>query len=84
MAEGEQTGHNHTLFSDLLPFTIFTDNETNQSFIEVPEGTNVSHQEHNKFEEPLMPGIFKIEIVREYDTFQKENRKVLDLKKYIF
>ena len=78
LAEGEQTGHSHVLFSDLLNFMVFTDEVTNQSFVEVPDGTNVTHQEHNQFEETILPGMYKIEIVREYDHFTEETRRVID------
>ena len=78
LAEGEQTGHNHTLISALMPFTIFENENTGDVFVELTQPANVKHQEHLPFEDEVFPGIYKIEIINEYDHFLEETRKVLD------
>lgn len=74
LAEGEQTGHNHLLLSPLSPVSVYENN--GEVFVEVLKPSKVIHQEHN--EQEINPGIYKIEIINEYNHFEEETHKVLD------
>jgi len=71
LAEGEVTGHAHVISDDIEMYekngTLFIRNKK-----EVP----VKHEEHNTVTVPA--GEWEIRIVREYDPFEEEARKVAD------
>lgn len=74
LQEGETTGHAHRLSGD--GFTIFQEPTTKQRFLRVVKTTPLTHEEHKEFDIP--PGDYVIDIVREYDHFEEETRRVLD------
>ena len=73
LAEGEQTGHHHSIVSGIGQLIMFN----NIMHLEVKSETALlRHQEHNEI---LIPqGIYRIGIVREYDPFEEEIRRVQD------
>ena len=75
LAEGEATGHAHTI--DRLDLCeMFQDSANNLWLSVTGEGVVVHHQEHKAVEIPK--GKYKIGIVREVDPFAEEIRKVTD------
>lgn len=74
LAEGELTGHSHMLVSPLSPINIYEKN--GETWIEVLTPSDLNHQEHDL--EKIDPGIYKIEIVKEYDYFEERARRVVD------
>ena len=84
LAEGESTGHFHSLCSKEQAFgryekvqglTYYKDEKGN-SYVHVEQELDLLHQEHNKIS--VAPGIYEIGIVREYDHFAEEARNVVD------
>ncbi len=79
LAEGEQTGHKHVLNALSSPVKVYeADNEV---FVEIFSQAEIIHQEHKKIKQygdHYLPGLYKIEIVREYDHLTEETRRVLD------
>lgn len=73
--EGEATGHAHRLYGD--GFTIFEDPHTKQrNYLRLLKETPIRHEEHKEI--LLPPGDYRIGIVREYDHFQEEAKRVID------
>lgn len=73
LAEGEVTGHSHTL--DKECGTLFRDN-LNQLWLETNKTTTIKHQEHKPVTIPK--GKYKIGIVQEIDPFLEEIQSVRD------
>lgn len=73
LAEGEQTGHNHVLNS-LLNMSIYKQGD--ETKIKTQEKSTIVHQEHNPF--TILPDLYKIEIVKEYDSDKERARQVRD------
>jgi len=73
LAEGEATGHAHTLEA-LETCQMFSDGASLFLSIAVPQ--KVRHEEHKEVELPA--GKYRIGIVREVDPFADEIRKVQD------
>ena len=71
VAEGETTGHKHSLkgSAQVLEYA-------GERYIQVLEPAQITHQEHKPIE--LNPGVYKIEIEKEYSWFTEEIRKVRD------
>lgn len=73
LAEGEATGHSHQ--SDMNSELIQLDND--DIYLNVfGERSIISHQEHKEIE--VLNGVYLINIVKEYDHFLEESRKVID------
>lgn len=73
LALGEATGHHHTIVEG--DAELYEDN--GKLFLRVNSETAVlGHQEHKAVEIPQ--GEYEIGIVREYDHFLEESRKVVD------
>ena len=72
VAEGEVTGHAHTLTGD---FKLYEDNK-GTLYLSVETPAEITHQEHGVKE--IAPGIYIVEKEREYDPFLEEIRKVAD------
>ena len=72
LAEGEATGHAHSIAA--LGAMLLKDNGA--MFLRANEVVALQHQEHNTIS--IEPGVYKIDIVREYDHFAEEARKVRD------
>jgi len=72
--EGEATGHAHRLSGD--SFQLYQHPKTKEKFLRLVEPTALRHEEHKEI--ILPPGDYRIGIVREYDHFSEEARKVAD------
>ena len=73
LAEGESTGHNHQIVSGLGQLIMIDKIMHLQIFSET---ALLKHEEHKSINIPK--GNWKIKIVREYDPFEKEIRRVAD------
>jgi len=71
IAEGEATGHAHVIEDDVQLYE-----KDRVLYLHVPKEVEVRHEEHSPV--TLSPGQWKVGIVREYDPFLEEARKVLD------
>lgn len=78
LAYGEVTGHAHRLHGNGFTCFRIPDQEgaSEGFYLRVSEPTMLKHEEHNPIE--ITPGDYKIEIVREYDHFEKMARRVAD------
>ena len=78
LARGEATGHCHEAFGQDV--ALYMDVELYKAdanlYLVAPEGAEVRHQEHDPVKVP--PGVYVIQIVREYDHFAEESRRVYD------
>lgn len=72
LAQGEASGHHHSASGENVTTWI----AQGMIFLDAPNGAKVCHEEHLPIEVP--PGVYKIEIVREYDHFSDEVHEVLD------
>jgi urease alpha subunit len=72
LAEGEATGHKH--FAEAADVRLFLHQGT--LYMRAPSGTTVVHEEHHAVAIP--PGDYQIGIVREFDHFKEEERRVID------
>lgn len=73
--EGEATGHFHGLYGGI--WSILMNPKTKQrEFLKVVETTSLKHQEHK--EQSIPPGVYRIQIVREYNHFEEEAKQVED------
>jgi len=72
LAEGEATGHKHLAAAEDV--RLFMHQGT--LYMSAPTGTTVVHEEHGPLIIP--PGEYRIGIVREYDHFAEEARRVVD------
>lgn len=71
LAEGEVTGHYHE--ATAKDASLYDENGI---YLDAPNGTEVTHQEHNTLEIP--PGQYDRILVREFDPFEEEIRNVQD------
>lgn len=73
LAQGTKTGHHHTVTKGKAE--LYKDGD--DLFLKVEGKTaTLTHQEHKPI--PIKKGIYKIEIVKEYDHFAEEARNVAD------
>ena len=72
--EGELTGHAHRFNPDDVE--LYEDEKTKERFLRVLKPSMLTHEEHKEIMFPK--GDFKIGIVKEYDPFEKMERKVID------
>ena len=75
LAEGEQTGHKHTLVAEPQTMEILQD-ESGRYYIKLSNAATLTHQEHKII--TLPEGIYEVGNEREYDYFLEEIRKVQD------
>lgn len=73
LAKGEATGHHHTITKG--DATLYEQDGTLYLHVESEKAT-LTHQEHKTIEIPK--GDWEIGIVREYDHFAEEARRVAD------
>lgn len=73
LAEGEATGHHHTIYSGVA--CLLASEDAMNLKVE-SETALLKHQEHKEFDIPQ--GDYEIRIVREYDHFEEEVREVRD------
>lgn len=71
LAEGEATGHAHVIEERIEMYE-----KDGVLYLIVDKSVTVKHEEHNPIN--LDRGIYKLNIVREYDPFEEEVRKVAD------
>jgi hypothetical protein len=79
LQEGEATGHAHRLHGD--GFEIYApkgpyNNDTQRKHLRLLKPVSLKHEEHKEIELP--PGDYEVRIVREYDHFEEEARRVAD------
>ena len=72
VAYGEVTGHCHEVIGDGVE--VFEREGT--LYVSAPNGGTIQHEEHKPI--TLPPGNYEIGIVREYDHFAEEARRVVD------
>ena len=72
VAYGEVTGHCHEVIGDGIE--VFEENGT--LYVSAPKGGTIQHEEHKPI--TLPPGDYQIGIVREFDHFAEEARRVRD------
>jgi hypothetical protein len=71
IAEGEATGHAHVIEDEALIYEKY-----GTMYVHVLKQIEVRHEEHRPI--TLTPGLWKVGIVREYDPFLEEARRVTD------
>lgn len=74
LAEGEATGHNHSIVAE--PLIEFYRGHNGRLYLKAEKSCIVTHQEHNEIN--ISPGLYEIDKVQEYDHFLEESRKVID------
>lgn len=74
LQEGEATGHAHRLFDG--DYQVYEEPKTKQKHLRLLTPTALRHEEHKEI--ILPPGDYHIGIVREYDHFSEEARRVAD------
>jgi len=76
VAQGEATGHKHQVIGENVAVWLYA----NLLYIDAPEGAIIHHNTHRSILiPPTKPGkMHEVEIVREYDHFEEEARKVVD------
>lgn len=74
IAEGEATGHAHTIATDAIE-DISID-EQGVIYAQIAKQVDLVHEEHGPVS--LDPGIYRFDRVQEYDHFQEEARQVAD------
>lgn len=75
LAEGEATGHAHRLETD-SEFDLMENPKTKERHLKLVKPTKLYHEEHKPIEIP--PGTYRIGIVKEFDHFENEARRVAD------
>lgn len=73
LAEGEATGHHHSIVSGIGQLIMMDNIMHLQVFSDT---ALLKHQEHNEITIPQ--GNYRIGIVKEYDHFEEEAREVID------
>lgn len=80
LQEGEVTGHYHRLhgegFQIFAPKGVPYDNDTQRKHLRLVQPASLKHEEHNEIKLP--PGDYEVRIVREYNHFNEEARRVAD------
>ena len=77
LAEGEATGHSHTIDTIEAPNTrLFAGIDIPDMFLQTSAKTTIKHEEHHHIDIPA--GNWKIRKVQEYDHFAEEARAVQD------
>jgi len=76
LAEGEVTGHAHTLLGEVGDKFQLYEDEKGTLYLSVTAPVEITHQEHGIHE--IGEGVYVIEREREFDLFEEEIRKVRD------
>lgn len=78
LQEGEATGHAHRLHGN--DFQVFAKpdklSNADQKYLRIVRPTYLKHEEHKEIQLPS--GDYEVRIVREYDHFDEEARRVVD------
>lgn len=72
--EGESTGHAHRLHTQSAE--IWEHPKTKARHLRIVEPSALRHEEHKEI--MLPPGEYEVRIVREFDHFKEEARRVID------
>lgn len=72
LAWGEVSNHTHQAVAD--DCALYEKNGVR--YLSTPSGTKIQHEEHQTIEIP--PGVYHVDIVKEYDHFLEESRSVID------
>ena len=72
VAEGEVTGHTHRVLAPAVVVWEFG----GERFMVIDDESTITHEEHGT--KTITPGIYKIEIQKEYDPFTQHIREVAD------
>jgi len=72
LAEGEATGHHHTVVDKPAALWELKGN----LYLEATEPVTITHEEHKAL--PIPIGIYRVGRVKEYDYFAKMERRVVD------
>jgi len=72
LAEGEHTGHAHVIEDDEAELIQVGE----RMLLNLTKSATVTHQEHAPIK--LMPGIWEVGRIKEYDYFSKMERQVVD------
>jgi hypothetical protein len=75
LAEGEQTGHRHTLVAKPKTMEILQD-ENGRYYLKFSNAVELIHPEHKAI--TISGGIYEVGNEREYDYFLEETRRVQD------
>lgn len=75
VAEGEFTGHNHTVITGDDTIAVFQDCNGNK-FIGLMKDSKITHPEHKTLEIPS--GYYEVIIEQEFDPFEQKIRQVKD------
>ena len=73
LAEGETTGHKHTIVS---PSMEIRQTEDGRYYFSTDSPAEVSHEEHKTI--TLEPGIYRVDRIREKDWFSGAVRRIID------
>ncbi len=73
VARGELTGHSHVIKSDQAALWTLTKDGVTQLYLEVRAPVTIVHDEHKPL--PIPAGIYMVGRVKEYDYFNKMERK---------
>lgn len=77
VAEGETTGHNHTLFAQDMELYKKNPADPNSRLVmNFPTGAKVTHPEHNQLQIP--EGVYMEDREQEFDWFSKATVQVVD------
>ena len=72
LAEGEATGHAHTIVDDGAELY----EKDGILYIKIEKPVLVKHEEHKPI--TLSEGIYRVGFVREYDPFEEEAKRIVD------
>lgn len=72
LAHGEATGHRHMAVAE--DAELYERNGV--LYLSIPSGSRVQHEEHHAIDVP--PGVYQVDLVREYDHFAEDARSVVD------
>ena len=75
LADGEATGHTHTIEGNAQIFENLNEDLDNK-FLEVFDEVKLVHQEHKQIN--IRPGKYVVIIEREYNPFEEDEQEVLD------
>lgn len=80
IAYGEATGHNHMLMPTMEEFKdklqVYLDSFTQKVYFEAEKEVDLKHQEHKTIN--IAPGIYEVNIEREFDYFTRSTNQVID------
>ena len=76
IAEGEATGHHHTIVCDKPNMVLVYQDDNGIKYIQALEDCQITHQEHKTIE--IKKGMYITTIEKEFNPFDEEINKVKD------